>query len=197
MTGGFCSGPMVAHLHMQAFPANVAFIEAFGIRPVIMVRSIPDMLASYWDMLEQGGSGLPMGINCTIPDDFGTMSRSRRADFMIDVVAPWYAGYYATRGAYDAANPGQACILQYSDFVKRPAEVLLQLLEASGLPCSAALVREAIETTWSQRHHHTASTKGWKAAATGIFRFPRSSASPDCCPTIPARRGSKPICWGL
>src|SRR5581483_868937 len=42
--GAFGPGPMVGHLHMQAFPANTAFLQAFGIRPVIMIRNIADML---------------------------------------------------------------------------------------------------------------------------------------------------------
>lgn len=93
--GGYCAGPLVTHVHLQAFPPNVSILEAFNIRPVIMIRSIPDMLASYWDMLER--SNAPnQGINCTIPVDFRQMPADRKADFMIDVVGPWYAGYYAT-----------------------------------------------------------------------------------------------------
>ena len=44
--------PSIGHLHMQALPANRNFIEMFGVKPVIMLRDIPDMLASYWDMLD-------------------------------------------------------------------------------------------------------------------------------------------------
>ena len=152
--GGFCTGPMVTHVHMQAFPANTAFLEAFGIRPIVMVRSIPDMLASYWDMLEDGGSDLPMGINCTIPPDFRTMPAEDRAAFMIEVVAPWYAGYYATWCAYADAHPGRVCMLRYRDFVREPAKTLAQLLAFSGLERSAAQCSQAIETLWAERHLH-------------------------------------------
>src|SRR4051812_32843477 len=44
--------PIVVHGHMQALPANRRILTAFGIRPVIMLRNIADMLASFWDMLE-------------------------------------------------------------------------------------------------------------------------------------------------
>ena len=43
--------PMITHIHMQALPANRNFVDAFGLKPVIMIRNLPDMLASYWDML--------------------------------------------------------------------------------------------------------------------------------------------------
>jgi len=152
--GGFCTGPMVTHVHMQAFPANTAFLEAFGIRPIVMVRSIPDMLASYWDMLEDGGSDLPMGINCTIPPDFRTMPAEDRAAFMIEVVAPWYAGYYATWCAYADAHPGRVCMLRYRDFVREPAKTLAQLLAFARLERSAEQCSQEIETLWAERHLH-------------------------------------------
>src|SRR5260221_2080196 len=82
---GFCSDPMLTHINMQAFPPNLSLLEALGIRPIIMVRSIADMLASYWDMLE--GSAAPnQGINCTIPPDFRGIDAQRKADFLVDVV---------------------------------------------------------------------------------------------------------------
>ncbi|MGD0190092.1 MAG: hypothetical protein ABSD74_05080, partial [Rhizomicrobium sp.] len=53
---GYYSGLMgektlVTHIHMLALPANRRLIEVFDLRPIAMMRSIPDMLASYWDML--------------------------------------------------------------------------------------------------------------------------------------------------
>ena len=152
--GAFCTGPMVAHVRMQAFPANTAFLEAFGIRPVVMLRSIPDMLASYWDMLEDGGSDLPMGINCTISPDFRTMPVEERTAFMIDIIAPWYAGYYATWCSYAQARPGGVCMLRYRDLLRDPAETLTQILAFSRLEQSAERCKHAIETMWAERHMH-------------------------------------------
>jgi hypothetical protein len=152
--GGFCPGPMVTHVHMQAFPANTSFVEAFGICPVISIRNIPDMLASYWDMLEGGDRGLPMGINCTIPQDFRTISPDRRADFMIDVVAPWYVGYYATWLQYDQNNPGAILTVRYSEFLKNPAETLGSILEASRLPTPLTRCQDAIDAVWTERRSH-------------------------------------------
>ena len=148
------AGPMVAHLHMQAFPANRAFVEGFGIRPVVMVRNIADMLASYWDMLEDGGSGLPMGINCTIPDDFRLWPAAQRADFMIDVIGPWYVGYYATWLNYHRTHPERMCLVQYADLMANPAGTLFRLLEACGSGVGLDTCRKAIGTIWRERRLH-------------------------------------------
>jgi hypothetical protein len=49
--GGVCSGPMVTHLHVAARPGTRRIVEALGLKPAVMIRSISDMLASLWDML--------------------------------------------------------------------------------------------------------------------------------------------------
>ena len=151
--GGFCTGPMVSHVHMQAFPPNVSVLEAFGIRPVIMIRSIPDMLASYWDMLERS-SAYHQGINCTIPPDFREMPADRKADFLIDMVGPWYAGFYATWLNYAQQRPGRVCTLAFGEFVAQPAYTLETLLRHAGIPRILAQCQAAIDAIWSERHDY-------------------------------------------
>jgi hypothetical protein len=151
--GGFCTGPMVTHIHMQAFPANVSVLQAFGIRPVVMMRSIPDMLASYWDMLERSDDALRQGLNCTIPPDFRSMGADRKADFLIDVLGPWYAGYYATWLDH-AAQSDDVCLLNYPDFVHAPAATLETLLKHAGVPRTLEECQAAIDATWAERSGH-------------------------------------------
>jgi hypothetical protein len=151
--GGFCTGPLVTHVHMQAFPPNISFLEAFDIRPVIMIRSIPDMLASYWDMLERS-TAQNQGLNCTIPPDFRTMPADRKADFLIDVIGPWYAGYYATWLDYAGQQPDRVCTLAYSDFITQPAETLAALLQHAGVPRSQKACQAAIDVTWKDRNNY-------------------------------------------
>lgn len=148
--GGFCPGPLVAHIHMQAFPPNLSLLEALGVRPIIMVRSIPDMLASYWDMLDLS-TAPNQGINCTIPPDFRHMEHARKADFMVEVIAPWYAGYYATWLDYAARSDGRVCLLDYMGFLEKPAETLMHILDHAGVPRSLADCQAAIHAVWDER----------------------------------------------
>jgi len=148
--GGFCAGPLVSHTHMQAFAPNTSVLEAFGIRPIIMIRSIPDMLASYWDMLERR-TAQHQGINCTIPADFRELPSDRKADFLVDVVGPWYAGFYATWLDYMRRNPGRVCALTYSGFVKQPGVTLQTMLLHAGIPHSKEECQAAIDAIWNER----------------------------------------------
>jgi hypothetical protein len=151
--GGFCTGPLVTHVHMQAFPPNISVLEAFDIRPIIMTRGIPDMLASYWDMLERS-TAQNQGLNCTIPPDFRQLPADRKADFLVDVIGPWYASYYATWLDYAGRQSGRVCTLAYSDFIKQPAETLEKLLRHAGVPRSRAECQAAIDAVWEARNDH-------------------------------------------
>lgn len=105
--GGFPASTMVTHLHMQALPANRFLIEALNLKPVVMLRDVPDMLLSYWEMLE-GDQSSDNWVNCQLPANFTSMCDDDKADFLIDILAPWYASYFATWLSYaeESFRPG-------------------------------------------------------------------------------------------
>ena len=151
--GALGDGPLVAHVHLQALPANRHFLEALELRPAIMVRSICDMLASYRDMLEADPVARGEGLNCTIPPEFLDWSARDKGDFLIDVLGPWYAGYYATWLDY-ARHDQRVCVLAYDDFLKHPAQVLARILARAGVERPAEVCEAAITRTWRERGEH-------------------------------------------
>jgi hypothetical protein len=149
--GGLCDGPLVSHIHMQALPGNYRLLEAFDIRPIIMVRAIPDMLASYWDMLEASEAARREGLNCPIPHDFPQLSPARKADFMIDMIAPWYVNYYATWLDYRREEPHRVLMLRYRDLRAEPVLVLGQALNHANIPATAGACERGVADAWAER----------------------------------------------
>lgn len=143
--------PVVAHLHMQAFAANRNFLSAFGIRPVIMLRNVPDMLASFWDMLETDPVARAEGLNCIVPDDFALWDPAQKADFMVDIVAPWYASYFASWKNFVDQAPKQVCVLRYRNFHRDPLESLHTALSHAGFTISRSICKAALDRAWSER----------------------------------------------
>ena len=115
---GFPACPLVSHVHMQALPANRHFIEALDLKPVIMVRPLPDMLVSYLDMLEDDPLAPEKALNIQIPSGFAAFSDHDKCDFIIDMMAPWYASYFATWLDYAKAD-GRVLVLGYDEFRAR------------------------------------------------------------------------------
>ncbi len=149
--GGYPQDILVTHLHMQAFPANRSFIEALDLMPVIMLRSVPDMLISYLDMLESEEISPSHWLNAAIPAKFARWDFRRRADFMIDVIAPWYASYFATWLDYHRQSPKRVCVLRFDDLLDDPASVLEVLLAHSRVARSHKDCELATDLAWRER----------------------------------------------
>jgi hypothetical protein len=143
--------PIVTHIHMQAFSANLNLLKAFGIRPVIMLRNIPDMLASFWDMLNSDAVARAEGLNCVVPDNFVDLSHAQKADFIIDAIAPWYASYFASWKSFFDKMPKQICVLRYRNFCQQPAESLHAALTHAGFVVSRLKCETSLAQVWSQR----------------------------------------------
>lgn len=149
--GGICEEPMVVHVHMQAHPANCRFIEALSLKPTVMIRAIPDMLASMWDMFETEPAMRIETVNCIVPPDFPLFSHREKADFMIDMFAPWYVSYFASWFAYAQEQPQTVLLVRFSDFKADPAKTLGQVLEHNGMPETSQICQSAIADTWNER----------------------------------------------
>jgi hypothetical protein len=136
---------------MQALAANRHLLEVLGIRPIVMLRSIPDMLASYWDMLTESAEARAEGLNCVIPAAFPDFSDAQKADFMIDMIAPWYVSYFATWLSWAREAPEEVCLLRYADFVAEPAAVLESALKHADMPRTRAQCQQALDDAWKDR----------------------------------------------
>lgn len=152
--GMFGELPLVAHAHMLALGANRHFIHTLDLKPIAMLRAIPDMLASYWDMLEVDPDARASGLNNHIPERFPAMTRGQKADFLVDMLGPWYASYYAGWLEFAKAEPERVLFLQYTDFLEAPGAVLASALSHAGTPRSDAVCEGAVRATWQERALH-------------------------------------------
>jgi len=148
--GNHPARPLVTHVHMQALPANRHFIETLGLKPVVMLRAIPDMLASYADMLDADPASPDNWLNIRLPDAYAGWDRARKGDFLIDMMAPWYMSYFATWMEFAAQSP-DVLVLGYDDFRTDPVATLMRLLAHSGLPRGRAECQAALDAVWEDR----------------------------------------------
>jgi hypothetical protein len=151
----------VGHVHMQALTANRHFMAALGLKPVIMLRDLADMLASFLDMLEQDPAARAEGLNCQVPADFPALPRAERCDFMIEIIAPWYASYFATWKDFADQEPDTVCVLSYRDFCADPVEALWTALSHADFVIGHEECEAALQSVWGER---------------GQFRFNRGVA---------------------
>jgi hypothetical protein len=151
-SAGIPACPLVTHVHMQALAANRHFMEALELRPVVMIRSLPDMLASYLDELEDQPLRPDKWLNIKVPDGYPGFSDERKGDFVIEMVVPWYVSFFSTWLDY-ARTDRRVLFLQYDDFRADPAGILEKLLAHSRLPRSREQCQQALDEVWEERLH--------------------------------------------
>jgi hypothetical protein len=116
-----------------------------------MLRSLPDMLASFWDMLDVDPAARAEGLNCIVPADFTGFSAVQKADFMVDIVAPWYASYFASWKTYVDEAPKEVCVLRYRNFRQNAAESFHAALTHAGFVISRRACEAALARAWADR----------------------------------------------
>lgn len=145
---------MVSHVHMQALPANRHFIDAFDLKPVIMLRSVPDMLCSFIDMLNDEPITPELWINSCIPRNFAQMAPEAQSDFIIDIMGPWYASYFTTWLEFANEDPERVCVLEYSEFRRDPAPMLRRMLRHSRFEVTEDACAAALQKAWHARRQY-------------------------------------------
>jgi len=147
---GIPARPLVTHVHMQALAANRHFIEALDLRPVVMTRALPDMLASYLDELEDQPLRPDKWLNIKVPDDYPGFSDERKGDFIIEMIVPWYVSFFSTWLDY-ARMDERVLFINYDEFRADPAAVLEKLLAHSRMPRPRAHCQAALDAVWAER----------------------------------------------
>jgi hypothetical protein len=153
-SGNFPAQTLVTHVHMQALPANQHFITALNLRPAIMLRAIPDMLASYADMLGLDPLSPDNWLNILLPNNYPVLDPEAKGDFLVEMMGPWYASYFASWLEYAAEEPERVLILDYDVFRADPAATLEKLLTHSGLPRSLEQCQAAMASVWEVRRRY-------------------------------------------
>ena len=152
--GGFPSRPLVTHVHMQALPANRHFMDTLGLKPAIMIRAIPDMLASYADMLDRDPHSPDNWLNFRLPPHYAELPAEAKGDFLIDMAGPWFVSYFATWMEYAAEAPERVLALDYEEFTADPVTTLEKLLTHSGLEQPRDACQAALDAVWVERGEH-------------------------------------------
>lgn len=128
----------VSQMHMKGTFHNVAHLKTFGISPIILVRSIEDIVVSLSKELKekeqlpgygigQNGYSFIWQDSCT-----STFSEEKLLDLVIDLAIPWYVNFYVSW--YRLCNQGNvnALWISYEELMSDKQDTLRKILEFLG-----------------------------------------------------------------
>ena len=129
----------VTQQHCRATDPNAQILQAFGIRPIVLVRNLFDVVLSLADFYDGGAVH-----NTFFPTRWGNLTADRKHDLIIDQIMPWYVTFFASW--MDAMRAGRLdCkLVTYDDMIADKRGTLAAIVAHQGLKKSAAECAAAI-----------------------------------------------------
>jgi hypothetical protein len=146
----------VSQLHMKGTFHNAVLMRTFGIRPVILVRRIEDIVVSLEHDLRakaerptvgtgQEGYSFVWQDECT-----RELSRPRRLDMIIDLAVPWFVNFYVSWYRLCEQSAVDALWVTYEEMVADTEATVRKVLASVGLDATAPIAAEILA-----RRYHT------------------------------------------
>jgi hypothetical protein len=129
----------VTQQHCRAADANVHLMQAFGIRPVVLVRNIFDSVMSLFDFYNKGAFQTSFARA-----DWMVLDDETKIDLLIENVIPWYFQFVSSWDLAEKQKRVEVYWLSYEDLVADKPSSVLKVLEFYGLGASRRGVEQRI-----------------------------------------------------
>lgn len=130
----------VTQQHCRAADANVHLMQAFGVRPVVLVRNIFDSVMSLLDFYNRGAF-----TNSFFRADWPALDDETRIDLLIENVIPWYFQFVASWDLVEKRKQLEVHWLTYEQLIADKTGTVLKILEFYGLGASRRGVEQRIK----------------------------------------------------
>jgi hypothetical protein len=129
----------VTQQHARASDANLHLMQAFGIKPVVLVRNIFDSVISLLDFYDDGAFR-----NSYFRGGWPSLDRETKTDLIIDNLVPWYFQFVASWDL--AGKQGRVDIewLTYESLIADKTSSVLRILKFYGLGAARSGVGQRI-----------------------------------------------------
>jgi len=120
-------------------------MQAFGIRPVVLVRNIFDSVMSLLDFYDQGAFQTSY-----FRADWPGLDEKTKIDLLIENVIPWYFQFVASWDQVERLKRLEVSWLTYEELVADKPGNVLRVLEFYGLGVSRRAVEQRIKEIESE-----------------------------------------------
>jgi hypothetical protein len=122
-------------------------MQGFGIRPVVLVRNLTDVVASLHDFYSAGATD-----NTFFAPYWPRLSTEERLDLIVDHVVPWYLAFYASWAAVERSGRLEFMWMSYRELTGDKPAALTRIAQYYGLDTSPARILAAIAAAEGDRN---------------------------------------------
>ncbi len=130
----------VTQQHARASEANIQMMQAFGVRPVVLVRNIFDSTASLLDFYTKGFT-FSTFFN---KDEFLAFDDAQKIDLLIEFAIPWYFQFVASWQRAEREGRLEMMWLTYEEMIKDKPATVQKVLEFNGLDAPLDFIQTKI-----------------------------------------------------
>ena len=135
----------VTQQHCRASDANIHLMQAFGIRPLVLVRNIFDSVMSLLDFYNQGAFQTSY-----FRADWPGLDEEVKIDLLIENVIPWYFQFVTSWDLAEKQKRLEVNWLTYEELIADKASSVLKVLEFYGLGAARRGVEQRIREIESE-----------------------------------------------
>lgn len=135
----------VTQQHCRASDANVQMMQAFEIKPVVLVRNIFDSVMSLLDFYDKGAFQ-----QSYFREDFKALDEETRIDLLIDNVIPWYFQFVVSWSLIEKRKSLDIFWLSYEDLTADKPKAIQEVLKFYGLGAARRGVEQRIKEIESE-----------------------------------------------
>ncbi len=133
----------VTQQHARASEANIQLMQAFGIRPVILVRNIFDTTMSLLDFYRKGFTFSTFFER----DEFRTFDEEQQIDLLIEFAIPWYFQFVASWQRAEREKRLEVLWLTYEEMIADKAATVERILAFHGISAPRTEIERQIALT--------------------------------------------------
>lgn len=138
--------PSVTQQHCRATEANIHIMQGFGIRPVVLVRNIHDIVVSLFDFYEDGAVA-----NTFLASSWPELTHTEKLDLIVDHVLPWYFAFHASWVAVERAGAIEFIWMTYEELTADKPAALARISRFQGMSASPQQLAAAVAAAEGNR----------------------------------------------
>lgn len=135
----FCRDNFVAQQHLKATNNNLAILQAYQLKPIVLVRNIFDTILSLQDHIEKSSPLSPTGY---IHEQYFKMSKEDQLLFLIHIHLPWYFNFFVSWE--EASSKIETLWISYEEFFGDRVGTLDKILKFHQIDKSHQEIESAI-----------------------------------------------------
>lgn len=129
----------VAHIHLKASESNIRKIVDFGLKPIVLIRNLYDVVVSLNDHLHREDIRT---FNIFIDHSFCKLPKVEQYDRIIDLALPWYINFYVSWST-TSIKPHW---VTYEDLTSNSTNTIQDVLNYCDVPANSTEIENAISS---------------------------------------------------